>query len=353
MIDWRLAERTATALLAVPRGGGSNPAYSADAIERAAASGLESAAGYAGLGFPADPPPGELIGRAEWSRNAITTLRAGAAPVERRLATAVDAGPLGSVLRRAVGAGLAIEIGLAAGYAGGRVLGQLDFALFGPDRPPRLLFVGENLERARAALEADANTFLRWVATHEATHVVQFEQVPWLADHVRSLAAELIEGAVADLDADSLGRLGRELLRSPREVVRALLRGEIARLLADDVRRAQLDRLQATMSVIEGHAEHVMDAADDDDLKGLRERLDERRARRGGLGALLGRLLGIEAKLRQYELGKAFCDEIVARAGPEALVALWRSPELLPRLAELEQPQLWLERADIAFPSGV
>ena len=66
---------------------------------------------------------------------------------------------------------------------------------------------------------------------------------------------------------------------------------------------------------------------DDDDLKSLRERLDERRARRGGLGELIGRLLGIEAKLRQYELGKAFCDEIVARAALSALVGLWRSPD--------------------------
>ncbi len=97
------------------------------------------------------------------------------------------------------------------------------------------------------------------------------------------------------------------------------------------------------MSVIEGHAEHVMDAAAGDleaTSRSLRERLDaRRRSARGGLGALLGRLLGIEAKLRQYELGKAFCDAIVER-GPalSALVALWRSPERLPSLAELEQP---------------
>ena len=74
-----------------------------------------------------------------------------------------------------------------------------------------------------------------------------------------------------------------------------------------------LDRLQAAMSVIEGHAEHVMDAAAASTEPGyarLRERLDARRARRGGLGEVISRLLGMELKLRQYKLGKAFCDAV-------------------------------------------
>lgn len=356
MIDWRLAERTASGVLLLSRGEPS-PAYTATRIERAADDAIHAAATYAGLGTPAAPPRGELIGRVEWSRNALVTLREGSAPVEQRLSSDVDApGPLGPALRRAIGTGLGLEIGLATGYVAGRVLGQLDFALFGAPRPPRLLFVGENLERARSALGAEPDVFLRWVALHEATHVLQFECVPWLGGHVRGLAAELIDGAVEDLDAGSLGRAGRELLRSPREFVGALLRGEIARLLADERRRDQLDSLQATMAVIEGHAEHVMDAAAaalGDDLGELRSRLDERRSRRGGLGDLLSRLLGLEAKLRQYELGKAFCDEIASRGGTAALVTLWESPQQLPTIAELEQPDLWLERTEAALTSGV
>lgn len=356
-IDWRLANQTAAAVLAVPPRAESNPAYTPEAISRVAADAVAAVAAHAGLGTPASPPAGELIGRREWVANALETLRLAAGPVERRLAADVDApGVLGPVMRRAVGAGIALEIGIAAGYVGGRVLGQLDFALFGPPRPPRLLFVGENLERARSALKADEDTFLRWVALHEATHVVQFECVPWLEGHVRALASELIEGTVADLDSGSLRHLGRDLLGSPREVGRALLRGELARLLASDERRGQLDCLQATMAVIEGHAEHVMDAAAaarGEDLTELRERLDQRRSRRGGLGELIGRLLGIEAKLRQYEVGKAFCDAVAETAGPQGLVALWHSPERLPTPAELEQPQLWLDRTDLALSSGV
>jgi coenzyme F420 biosynthesis associated uncharacterized protein len=355
IIDWSLAERTAGAVVGLAPG--AKRAYSAAEIADAAAEGVAAAAAYARLGSPANPPTGELVGRAEWARNALGMIREAAAPIERRLTEEISApGPLGPMLRRAAGGALGIEVGLAAGYAGGRVLGQLDFSLFGEPRPPRLLFVGENLERARAALDADHAAFLRWVAIHEGAHVVQFERVPWLSSYLRELARDLVDGATADLDAGALGRLGRELLRSPRDVVRALLRGEFARLVADPKRREQIDRLQATMSVIEGHAEHVMDAAAGDlggELSQLRGRLDERRNQRGGIGALIARLLGMEAKLRQYELGKAFCDAIVARAGPTALVVLFESPAKLPTLAEVEHPGSWLERTELALTSGV
>jgi putative hydrolase len=101
------------------------------------------------------------------------------------------------------------------------------------------------------------------------------------------------------------------------------------------------------MSVIEGHAEHVMDACFGDDrevLDELRRRLDERRGRRGGLGELIARLLGMDLKLRQYEVGKRFCDRVVEDGGPDALRRAFRSPEDLPSLDELEHPQAWLER---------
>jgi coenzyme F420 biosynthesis associated uncharacterized protein len=357
LVDWGLAARTAGAMLALPRGRAENPAFTAATIEAAAADGIAAAAGYARLGTPANPPRGELIDRDAWARNALATLREATAPVEERLVTQIDApGPLGPLVRRAAGAGLGLEVGVAAGYAAGRVLGQLDVSLFGVARPARLLFVGTNLERARQALDADPEVFLLWVALHEGAHVVQFGCVPWLADHLRALARELMDAAGADLESGSLARRVGDMLRSPRETVRAVLRGELTRLLADPEGRERLDRLQATMSVVEGHAEHVMDAAAGelgDDLTELRRRLDARRGERGGLADLIGRLLGIDAKLRQYELGKSFCDAIAAAGGPSALAALWESPERLPSLAELEQPERWLERSHTALQSGV
>ena len=350
LVDWGLADRVAGAVITglpgraedVPVG------YSSAEVDAACEEAIRTAAAYAGLGAVADPPVPELVSRTDWARNALSTLAAAAAPIEDRLASDLDLpGPLGGIARRGVGAAVGAEAGVAAGYAGKRVLGQYDVALVGPARPARLLFVAENLEGARRSLEADRALFLHWVALHETTHVIQFERVEWLAPHLRALAGGLIEGAAGDFDAASMAAFAKRLLRDPRDLVRALLRGELSRLLADPERRRLLDRLQATMSVIEGHAEHVMDAAAAElgpGLAELRRRFDERRARRGGLSALIARLLGMELKLRQYELGKAFCDAVVAEAGPEGLRAVWRSPDALPDLAELEAPRRWLER---------
>jgi coenzyme F420 biosynthesis associated uncharacterized protein len=291
-----------------------------------------------------------VIDRRAWARHALATMALAAVPLEQRLDQGLSLpGPLGGIARRVVGGAAAIEAGVAVGYAARRVLGQYDVALFGPERPARLLFVGENMEATRAELEADRALFLRWIALHETTHVLQLDGVPWLVPYLRSLASELIEGAAAGLDPSGVHELVRRAARSPREVVSSLLRGELIDLISSPARRRTLDRLQAAMSVIEGHAEHVMDAcAADPDLIGLRERLEARRERRGGLSDVIARLLGLELKLRQYRLGKRFCDTVAEAAGADGLAALFRSPEDLPDLIELERPETWLERVGLA-----
>jgi coenzyme F420 biosynthesis associated uncharacterized protein len=358
LVDWGLAQRTAEVV-----GGGVGPLassaagpvdrYRAAEVAAECEAAIGCAAARAGLGAVTDPPRAELVDRGAWARVALRGLAEAAGPVEDRVAGELDgAGPLAPLARRALGTAAGAEAGLAVGYAGRRVLGQYDVALFGRERPPRLLFVGVNLDSARRQLAADRGLFLSWIALHEATHVVQFDRVRWLAEHVRGLAAELIEAAVAGLGELGAGALARALVRAPRELIRAAAHGGLARALVDDDQRRVLDRLQATMSVIEGHAEHVMDAAapDHPGLAELRRRLDRRRARRSGLGILLDRLLGFDLKLRQYELGKAFCDGAVEQGGLEALQLVWRSPAHLPSLAELERPRAWLGRVTELTP---
>jgi coenzyme F420 biosynthesis associated uncharacterized protein len=347
LVDWSLAERTAGAIA-----GESAASYGREPIAAACEEAIEAAGAYAGLPAPPQPPAAQLVDRRGWSHNALETLALASEPLERRLADEISLpGPLGGVARAVVGGGAGIEAGVAVGYAARRVLGQYDVALFGPQRPGRLLFVGENMEAARSQLDADPALFLRWIALHETTHVLQLEGVPWLVGHLRSLAHELIDGAAEGIDPDSVRDLVRRAVRNPREVVVGVLRGELLQSLASPQRRAILDRLQAAMSVIEGHAEHVMDAcaAELDPRVGeLRERLEARRARPGGLADVVARLLGLDLKLRQYRLGKAFCDAVADAAGAEGLAALWRSPEGLPDLAELERPDGWLGRVGLS-----
>jgi putative hydrolase len=130
-------------------------------------------------------------------------------------------------------------------------------------------------------------------------------------------------------------------------VGRAALRADLLGMVASEPERAVMDRTQAVMAVIEGHAEHVMDAVAPDllpSLPHLRKALDERRSVQSPFGRLLSRLLGLEMKLKQYEHGKIFCDQIVRLGGNEALRRLFSAPEALPTLAEIEAPADWLRR---------
>lgn len=362
LVDWGVAERVATTVIT---GVGPLGASSADTgrprpeeLRRVCAQALELATAYAGLGTVADPPAPELIDRTAWARNALDTLAEAATPLEERMLRDLRLpGALGGIGRRVLGGAAGAEAGLALGYAGRRVIGQYDVALFGPERPGRLLFVAENMANAQRELNADPGPFLRWIALHECTHVIQLECVAWLKAHLRRLATELVESAAEGLEGDSLRELGRRLLSDPRELVRTAMRGELAQALAGPEQRRRIEQIQATMTVVEGHAEHVMDAAaqqlDGGDLDELRRGLERRRANRGWVSELVGRLLGMDLKLRQYALGKSFCDEIAARGGAEALTALWSSAEELPTLAELERPAAWLERVGLVAAQAV
>ena len=186
---------------------------------------------------------------------------------------------------------------------------------------------------------------MTWVALHEVTHAVQFAGVPWLHAHVAGLVRELLKSAEVRLEAPRKVRIP-----STDEVKRILghLRsGDLISIVTTTPERETLDRVQSVMAVIEGHAEHVMDAVAPDllpSLPKLRAALDRRRKSQSGLSRLVARLLGLELKLRQYEQGKFFCDTVVEARGPEALHHLWSSPEALPTLAELRDPRAWIKR---------
>jgi coenzyme F420 biosynthesis associated uncharacterized protein len=177
------------------------------------------------------------------------------------------------------------------------------------------------------------------------THAVQFAGVPWLHAHVASLVQELLASAELRIDAPRKLRIpSRDELA---QFVGALRDGDLISIVTTKAERETLDRVQAVMAVIEGHAEHVMDAVAPDlvpSLARLRAAIDRRRRSQSGLSRLVARLLGLDLKLRQYEQGKQFCDAVVKTAGVSALHHVFSGPEALPTLAELSDPDAWLER---------
>ncbi len=379
MVDWSIARRVA-GLVARDEDRVVDPGLDLVALSAEFEARVSS---YTRL-VPASPIPSpELVSRQGWSDANFLAMAELMMPVEERMNERFEkAGPLAGPLRTGAGAALAAELGLVVGYMSQRVLGQYELSLIAGTANPRLLFVGTNLVGAATTLNVDRDAFVRWVTVHELTHAMQFGGVPWLRDYMGSLLKEYLEtvdvkveasddgadagtidgaspdGAAAPNGKPPRGRSGGLLggaldrlramdLPDPSELADRFRDGGFAALVQNDEQRDVMDRMQAAMAVVEGHAEHVMDALAPELVpqhEGLRAAMDARRQSRSAPERVLLRLLGMEMKMRQYKIGKEFCDAVIAAEGMDGLNQVWASPEALPTLTELERPADWLAR---------
>ena len=334
-VDWALARRTAARL--VPAG----PAVSRDAaleLVRRLRSDAAVAEGHVravtGLGEGLPLLPADVVDRPAWAAAAIdgmAALTAGArlphTPKVARTVTAATAG---------------LQVGGVLAYLGGRVLGQYD-PFGGTDGGGRLLLVAPNVFAAQQALNVPSADFGMWVCLHEATHRLQFTAVPWLRDYFAQEVGRFL--SMAD------GTRGGILERLPEAI--SAIRGSggdslvLVELLQGPEQRAVLDRLLALTTLLEGHADHVMDAAGPEvvpSVETIRARFTQRRRGGGLVDRLLRALLGVEAKVKQYAVGSAFTKYVVLAAGMDGFNRVWESPETLPTRAELADPASWLRR---------
>jgi coenzyme F420 biosynthesis associated uncharacterized protein len=237
-----------------------------------------------------------------------------------------------------------VQVGVVLGFLSGKVLGQFEFF----DRPGgQLLLVAPNLVAVERQLKVDPRDFRLWVCLHEVTHRVQFTAVPWLRQHMLDEIAAL----TATIDTDP-AELRKRVSGAVGELVK-VVRGQgtgagLLSVLATAEQRAVLDRVTAFMSLVEGHAEYVMNAVPASVIpsqKVIESRFASRR-RRGGnpLDKLMRRLLGMEAKTRQYVDGSAFVRTVIDRIGVDDFNAIWTSTETLPTKDEITDPSRWIAR---------
>ncbi|HMS61291.1 MAG TPA: zinc-dependent metalloprotease [Solirubrobacteraceae bacterium] len=347
MIAWELAGTIGRTVAGSGGPGAPLPGDLADLGLRA----QEAVVAYTGLVPLAPLPVPEDASRSSWVDSNVSLLRGMVDPltaaVEERSAQVPGA------MRAVAGGAVATEIGALMGYMGRRVLGQYEVALTKTEPPPaRLLLVGPNLRETADRLEAPLAHLLAWVMVHEVTHAVQFSSAPWLRTHLGGLVGELLASAdPGESRNDGPGEpAGGPDLSDLRALVARARAGGLVTLVAGPERQAMIDRIQAAMALVEGHAEHVMDAAGAPlvpGLAGLRAGLERRRAERSPLASILDRVLGMDLKLRQYRDGKAFCDAVVAHEGPPGLLRAFAGPELLPTGAELADPLAWIARTRV------
>jgi coenzyme F420 biosynthesis associated uncharacterized protein len=360
-IDWSTAQRVGELIGGSPPYGG----LRVDAVEPLAHDFAARVSAYSRLPVEGELPALEMVDRATWIAANLQTMRPMLAPLGDRLGE--QRGLLSGPLRSASGLLLGAQVGALTGMLSQRVLGQYDLALLDPTVTPRLLLLAPNLAQTAANLDVDRDELVLWVTIHEITHAVQFSGAPWLREHIGGMLRELLDGLQISLIGDSEDKDGNTKegaessqksgggLRIPklpdpselRAMVEKARRGELLRLTLGEDRWRLVERMQAAMSLIEGHAEHTMDAVGAEvlpSLPKLRAAMNQRRSQKGLPWKVLERLMGLELKMRQYEIGRRFCDAVVAEGGPELLARAWTGPESLPSTAELEQPGLWTAR---------
>ncbi|HEX7609328.1 MAG TPA: zinc-dependent metalloprotease [Solirubrobacteraceae bacterium] len=343
LIDWGTAQRVGELLAGSPPSGG----VSADAVEPLALDFARRVSEYSGLELPDSLPRLEAVERPAWIAANLQTMRPMLAPLADQVGE--GGGTLAAPLRAASGLLLGAQVGALTGMLSQRVLGQYDLSLLDASVQPRLLLLAPNLAQAARNLGVDRDELVLWVTIHEITHAVQFSGAPWLRDPLGGLLRELIEGLQVTVAGSGKG-LRMPRLPDPSELRAMAGRardGQMLRLTLGEDRWELVERMQCAMSLIEGHAEHTMDAIGAEvlpSLPRLRAAMNRRREHRGLPWRVLERLLGLELKLRQYETGRRFCDAVVAEEGPAWLARAWSGPAALPSAEELEQPALWTAR---------
>jgi coenzyme F420 biosynthesis associated uncharacterized protein len=336
MVDWDLAVSLGSRLA------GAGPQVSAEAaaatVEELRA-GAERSTSYVrdftGLDAGALTAPVLVVDRAAW-------IQANADGFAQLLGPVIDKvtekkGPPGPVTQ-AVGSRITgAEVGGLLGFMASKVLGQFD-----PFHDPhgRLLLVAPNVVQVERELDADPRDFRLWVCLHEETHRVQFTAVPWMRDHLFEQFSALAETVEPQRFLD-------EGLQRISEAIKNGRGGSLLDLLGSPEQKEILDRVTGVMSLLEGHADYVMDGVGPQvipSVDSIRGKFNERRRGGGTLDRLLRRLLGLDAQMAQYRDGARFVRAVVDKVGMADFNAVFADADQLPSLAEIHDPDSWVAR---------
>ena len=291
-----------------------------------------------GLSLPGSPVVG-VISRDDWVRTNADSFAALMSPLEDSLAKTSGIG------RATAGKVMGVELGAVLGFLSKRVLGQYELVLpTGPDdRGDTVLFVGANVLAMERRFEFRPSHFRFWVALHECAHRAQFTGVPWMRDYFLSLVGELV--ATSSTSGGQVARVVGDLARG--DLSRDDLLGDagLIGLFASPEQQAVLDKVQALMSLLEGHGHIVMDRIGEREIVDVARMSSVLKARRKDpKTAAFMKLIGIEMKMKQYEQGAKFIADVEETASWDALSMAWESPDSLPTLAEIGDAPSWLDR---------
>ncbi|WP_165989961.1 zinc-dependent metalloprotease [Streptomyces sp. YIM 98790] len=365
LVDWNLAVSTAAR---ITRPG---PEVTRDQardvvaeLRRHAAASQEHVREFTTMHSTGPDTPVLVVDRPGWIKANVAGFRELLRPMLRKARERRAATPGGTALGLVGSKVTGVEVGMLMSFLSSRVLGQYETfapatpALPGaPDGGGRLLLVAPNIVHVERELDVDPHDFRLWVCLHEETHRTQFAAVPWLRDHLEGEIQAFL--AEADVDPATLMERFRQAVQSlsGRDEQRngteqpppaPAGRSSLVDLVQTPRQREILDRLTAVMSLLEGHADYVMDGVGPQvvpTVAEIREKFTRRRQTGAGrLDRALRRVLGMDAKLRQYQEGERFVRAVVEEAGMSGFNKVWTSPNTLPTKEEIAKPAAWVAR---------
>jgi coenzyme F420 biosynthesis associated uncharacterized protein len=306
-----------------------------------------------GLRSLAGPARARVTDRNQWVDANVASFQRLLRPVIDKLGARMEGAGHWSPVPARLSRNLAgTEMGLLLGWMSTRVLGQYDQLIIedeNPDDQDIVYYVGPNILAIERKHGFDPKEFRLWLALHEVTHRAQFTGVPWMRQHFLSLVERTMDGF--DPDPKQLMKALQRSADSIRAGQNPLEEGGIITLLAGPEQYQAIQEIGGMMSLLEGHGDITMDRAGADRIPSAARfsQVLRQRRRQHGLAKLLSMLIGLDAKLRQYEQGERFIERVEQAGGPGLLARVWEAPSWLPSWSEIRDPDRWVSRA-AAFP---
>lgn len=344
MIDWQVAARTAE------RVGGAGPRLDSSRAEDvvaelhdAARSVTRPVSEYTGLEAPDAGAPVLVLDRSRWIEANFASFERILTPLFERISA--QSGRPGRAARAISERVNGVELGFVMGFMSDKVLGQFDPFWDDGHAAGRLYLVAPNIVHIGEQLGVDPHDFRTWVCLHEETHRLQFTAVPWMRQHLNDLVGEFIDAT--QLDASALSRLLEDGIKELGKIVRADPDASLAGLFQNDRQREIVDKITGVMSLLEGHADVVMDGVGPEvvpTVDDIRAKFERRRRTARGSDKIMRKLLGLDAKMRQYRDGAEFVRTVTERVGRTGFDAVWQDPQNLPTKDEIRDPAQWILR---------
>jgi putative hydrolase len=360
-VNWQLAHENARRVAASSSDPsvGANKAREVDEALRLAELWLDPV-----TDLPATGLIGRAWSRAEWVEATLGTWKRLTEPVANSIAKALSEamtqqmpeemksmmGGASSMLQNMGGAIFGMQLGQAIGALSAEVVSSSDIGV--PLVDLEMALLPANVAKFGEGLSIPENDILLFLAVREAAHARLFIQVPWLRGHLLGAIEGYARGIHIDLSR--IEELARDLDPSNPEGIQEALSQGVFMPERTPAQTQALEKLETALALVEGWVDEMTAAATENVLPSaaaLRETVRRRRATGGPAEHAFSSLVGLELRPRRLREAATLWATLKEERGLAGRDAIWHHPDLLPTGDDLDDPQGFTKRRQLAEAS--